>query len=46
MSNVRVCRQTDLDEQQCQSLALELLDQLVNKFGGKYKPEGESYRLS
>ena len=44
MSNVRVCREIDLDDQQCQDLAIELLEKLVSKFGGKYKQEGEHYR--
>ena len=44
MSNLRVCRELDIDEQECQGLAVELLDKLVSKFGGKYKQEGSNYR--
>ena len=44
MSKLRVCRELDIDEQECQSLAVELLDKLVNKFGGKYQQDGLNYR--
>ena len=44
MSNLRVCRELDIDEQECQDLAVELLDKLVSKFGGKYKQDGLNYR--
>lgn len=44
MSNLRVCRELDVDEQECQDLAVELLEKLVRKFGGKYKQEGRNYR--
>lgn len=44
MSNLRVCRELDVDEQECDALALELLEKLVNKFGGKYAPDGDNYR--
>jgi len=44
MSNLRVCRELDVDEQECQELALELLEKLVGKFGGTYKQEGDNYR--
>ena len=44
MSNLRVCRELDLDEQECQVLAVELLEKLVSKFGGKYTQEGLNYR--
>ena len=44
MSKLRVCREIDVDEQECQAIALQLLDKLVNKFGGKYTPDGNNYR--
>lgn len=44
MSNLRVCRELDVNEQECQELAVELLDKLVSAFGGKYKPDGSNYR--
>ncbi len=44
MSNLQVCRKLDIDEQECQDLAVELLDKLVSKFGGKYKQDGLNYR--
>lgn len=44
MSNLRVCRELDMDEQECRELALELLDKLVNAFGGKYSQVGTNYR--
>ncbi len=44
MSNLRVCRELDVDEQECQELAVELLEKLVSKFGGRYKQEGDNYR--
>lgn len=43
MSNIRVCRAHDLGGEGCQNLAVELLDKLVNKFGGSYKPLGNNY---
>jgi len=44
MSNLRLCRELDIDEQECKDLAVQLLDKLVNKFGGKYKADGSNYR--
>jgi len=44
MSDLRVCRELDVDEQECQDLAVELLEKLVSKFGGKYKQDGANYR--
>lgn len=44
MSKLRVCRELDIDEQECQELAIELLEKLVSKFGGTYKQEGVNYR--
>ena len=37
MSHIQICRENELDEQQCQNLAEELLQKLVKKFGGSYK---------
>ena len=45
MSNLRVCRELDVNEQECQELAVELLDKLVSAFGGKYKPDGSNCLL-
>ena len=44
MSKLRVCRELEIDQQECQALALELLDKLVTKFGGKYSADGNNYR--
>jgi putative polyhydroxyalkanoate system protein len=44
MSDLRVCRELDVDDQECQALAVKLLEKLVSKFGGKYKQEGLNYR--
>ncbi|MCH2191837.1 MAG: polyhydroxyalkanoic acid system family protein [Gammaproteobacteria bacterium] len=43
MSNVRVCREHNLGEQECQNLAEELLNKLVDKFGGSYQSNGTTY---
>lgn len=44
MSNVRICRAHDLDEQECKALAEELLEKLVSKFGGSYSERGSNYQ--
>ena len=44
MSNVHVCRQHDLDEQECNALAENLLEKLVAKFGGSYSQKGANYK--
>jgi len=43
MSNIHICREHDLDEQECQSLAEELLQKLVSKFGGSYQEKGSNF---
>ncbi len=43
MTKVNVCRQVNLDRQECATLAVELLDKLVTKFGGAYKSQGSNY---
>lgn len=43
MSNVHICRAHDLDEQECKVIAEELLQKLIDKFGGRYASEGENY---
>ncbi len=43
MSKIQVCRPHTLGEQDCQNLAQELLNKLVEKFGGSYKPVGNHY---
>lgn len=44
MSNIRVCRELDLDAQECNELAETLLDKLVSAFGGSYQSDGHNYR--
>jgi len=44
MSKVNVCREVDLDQGECNDLALQLLEKLVAKFGGGYASEGDNYR--
>jgi putative polyhydroxyalkanoate system protein len=44
MSNVRICRKHDLNENDCQALAEQLLQKLVSKFGGSYSQKGPNYR--
>lgn len=43
MSKIQVCRPHNLGEQECHDLAIELLDKLVDKFGGSYQPSGNDY---
>lgn len=43
MSDIHICREHDLDEQECQTLAEELLQKLVGKFGGSYQAKGTSF---
>ncbi|MEO0367522.1 MAG: polyhydroxyalkanoic acid system family protein [Pseudomonadota bacterium] len=43
MSNVRVCRKLDMDQQECREVAEGLLERLVEKMGGSYSPDGENY---
>jgi len=43
MSNIHICREHDLDEQECQSLAEELLQKLVSRFGGSYQEKGSNF---
>jgi putative polyhydroxyalkanoate system protein len=43
MSKIHICREHDLDEQACQVMAEELLQKLVGKFGGRYKPKGNKF---
>lgn len=44
MTKVSVCRQVDLNQDECTNLALELLDKLVTKFGGSYSSQASGYR--
>jgi len=44
VSKVRVCRQVDLNQEECSTLAIELLDKLVAKFGGSYNSQASVYR--
>ena len=43
MSKVQVCRKHNLDEDECRSLAQNLLQQLVGEFGGSFKENGGYY---
>lgn len=43
MSNVHICRKHDLDEHECEALAVELLEKLVSTFGGRYSQKGQNY---
>jgi len=43
VSKIQVCRPHSLGEQDCQNLAEELLNKLVDKFGGSYQPVGNNY---
>lgn len=44
MSNLHICRAHDLDEHECKALAEELLDKLVDTFGGSYSSQRENYQ--
>ncbi len=41
MSNLNINRQHELDETECRALAEELLGQLVERYGGSIKDEGQ-----
>ena len=43
MSNIRICREHNLDEQECYALAEQLLQKLVGEFGGRYTPKGNNF---
>jgi len=43
MSQIKICKQHDLDEQQCRDVAEQLLDKLVAKFGGSLQAGGDEY---
>ncbi len=43
MSKIKICRAHSIGERECQNLAKELLNKLVDKFGGSYKTVGENY---
>jgi len=44
MSKVSVRREHDLDQQDSKELAEKLLNKLVDKFGGKFSEDSDSYR--
>jgi len=44
VSKVHVCRKHNLDDDECRSVAEDLLEKLVGEFGGSYRSEGNSYR--
>lgn len=43
MSNIQICRQHDLDKDECRAVAEDLLDQLVDRFGGSVSEQGDDY---
>ncbi len=43
MSNIKVCRQLDMDADQCRVVAEDLLERLVTKMGGSYTADGNGY---
>lgn len=43
MSKLHICREHDLDLDQCQTMAEELLQKLVGKFGGSYQSSGHNF---
>ena len=43
MSNIHVCKHHDLDEGECRAVAEELLNKLVEKYGGSFTDEGDHY---
>ena len=44
MSQIKICKQHTLDQQECRVLAEELLGKLVAKFGGSVKSGSDDYR--
>ncbi len=44
MSQIKICKQHTLDQQECQVLAEELLDKLVAKFGGSVQAGSSDYK--
>lgn len=44
MSHVQVRRDVDLNAEECSALAETLLDKLVDKFGGSYRPQGANFK--
>ncbi|MBT8115899.1 MAG: polyhydroxyalkanoic acid system family protein [Arenicella sp.] len=43
MRRINICKQHDLDEDDCRTVAEDLLDQLVDHFGGYVEPDGDHY---
>ena len=43
MSQIKICKQHQLDQQECRDVAEKLLDKLVAKFGGSVKAGGDEY---
>jgi len=44
MSTIQVRREHDLGQQASKELAEKLLNKLIEKFGGKYSPDGDNFR--
>lgn len=43
MSQIKICKQHQLDEHECRAVAEKLLDKLVTKFGGSVKAGGDDF---
>ena len=43
MAHVHINKQHDFDEEECKEVAEELLDMLVDRFGGRVRPDGNRY---
>ena len=43
MTHVHISKQHEYDEDECREVAEELLDMLVDKFGGRVRPDGNKY---
>ena len=44
MSKIHICREHQLDHEQCHAVAEDLLGQLVDTYGGTVKSDGETMR--
>lgn len=44
MSQFTICKTNSLEEDECRVVAEDLLDQLVEKFGGSYDADGSNFR--
>ena len=46
MSNIKICKQHELDEQECRTVAEKLLGKLVSKFGGSFKDDSDGFHYT